>query len=394
MPQFDKIKAQQNKYVMGTYTRFDTALVSGKGATLKDADGKKYIDFGSGIGVNVLGYADDGWCAAVSAQAAKLAHISNLYYSPVQAGLAEKLCEASGFAKAFFCNSGAEANECVIKLARKYSFDKYGKGRSTVVTLAGSFHGRTVTTLAATGQDVFHNYFFPFTEGFRFTEPNDIPALDSALSGDVCALLLEGVQGEGGVRPLDGEFVEAAAKLAAQRDILLIFDEVQTGIGRTGKFFCFENFGVRPDAVSCAKALAGGLPMGAGLCTQRLAGVLGPGTHATTFGGSPLVCAAANEVVSRVTAPGFLESVAQKGEYIRGRLAAMPGVHDIRGLGMMIGFEVGSVPAGEIAARAVSEGLLVLTAKSAVRLLPPLVITREETDEGLAILEKIIKEKI
>lgn len=390
MTRFDEIKAQQDKYVMNTYSRFDVALVSGHGATALDADGKKYIDFGSGIGVNVLGYADPGWCAAVSEQAAKLTHISNLYYSPVQAKLAQTLCTASGFAKVFFCNSGAEANEGIIKLARKYSFDKYGSDRNTIVTLSGSFHGRTVTTLSATGQDVFHNYFFPFTEGFKYAEANDTDSMADALTDDVCAVLLEGIQGEGGVLPLEPEFVAKTAELAKEKDVLLLFDEVQTGIGRTGKLFSFEHFGVRPDAVSCAKALAGGLPMGAVLCSEKLGEVLGPGTHATTFGGTPLVCAAAGEVIGRVTAPGFLEKVAVKGEYIRQRLVKMKGVGNVRGLGMMIGFDPRGAKAKDIAVKAAENGLLVLTAKSAVRLLPPLVITRGETDEGLEILEKTI----
>jgi acetylornithine/N-succinyldiaminopimelate aminotransferase len=391
---FDDIKSQQDKYVMGTYSRFDAALVNGHGATVFDADGKKYIDFGSGIGVNVLGYADPGWVAAVSAQAAQLAHISNLYYSPVQAQLAQTLCTASGFAKVFFCNSGAEANEGIIKLARKYSFDKYGEGRSTIVTLSGSFHGRTVTTLSATGQDVFHNYFFPFTGGFKYAQPNDAGDMAAALTDDVCAVLLEGVQGEGGVLPLEPAYVAKVAELAGKKDVLLLFDEVQTGIGRTGKLFSFENFGVRPDAVSCAKALAGGLPMGAVLCSEKLGSVLGPGTHATTFGGTPLVCAGALEVLARVTAPGFLDKVAENGEYIRRRLSAMKGVGNVRGLGMMIGFDSQGAKAGVIAKKALENGLMVLTAKAAVRLLPPLVITREETDEGLAILEKTLSQML
>lgn len=387
---FAQTKADYDQYVMHSYGRFDVALVSGKGATATGTDGKTYIDFGSGIGVNALGYADEGWVRAVSAQAAQVAHISNLYYSPVQAQCAKLLCERTGFSRVFFCNSGAESNEGLIKLARKYSFDKYGKGRGTVVCLENSFHGRTVTTLAATGQDVFHNYFFPFTEGFRFVSANDLAGLEEAVQSDVCAILMEAVQGEGGVLPLDAAFVQKAAELAAQKDVLLCFDEVQCGIGRTGNLFGFEYFGVRPDIVSCAKALAGGLPMGAVLCGEKCKDTFTPGTHATTFGGTPICCAAAIEVISRVTAPGFLEAVREKAAYIREKLAAIPGVHSIRGLGLMIGFEVEGIDSKEAAARCVENGLLILTAKAALRMLPPLVITKEEIDKGLAVLTDVL----
>ena len=389
MSHFETIRDKVNNHVMNTYSRFDVALESGRGATARDADGKTYIDFGSGIGVNVLGYADEGWIAAVTAQARKLAHISNLYYSPVQAQLAEMLCQITGFGRVFFANSGAEANEGIIKLARKYSFDKYGKGRSTIVTLENSFHGRTVTTLSATGQDVFHQYFFPFTEGFKFARVNDIDGIRTAFTDDVCAVLLEAVQGEGGVYPLDPAFVTEVAALAKEKDILLLFDEVQTGIGRTGTFFAFEQYGVSPDAVSCAKAIAGGLPMGAVLCTERLAGVLTPGTHAATFGGNPLACAAAVEVVGRVSKPAFLAQVKEKSAYIRQKLREIDGVHSIRGLGLMIGFEVEGVDSHEAAVKAAENGLLILTAKTALRMLPPLVITKDEIDRGLAILRAV-----
>ena len=392
MTEFEEIKQKQNKYVMNTYSRFDVALISGKGATAKGADGKTYIDFGSGIGVNVLGYADEGWCNAVAQQAMKLAHISNLYYSPLQAELGELICGITGFDKVFFCNSGAEANEGAIKLARKYSFDKYGGGRSTVVTLNNSFHGRTVTTLAATGQEVFHNYFFPFTEGFKLAQPNDIESVKEAFTADVCAILLEGVQGEGGVYPLDHDFVKKVAELARQKDILLMFDEVQTGIGRTGKFFSYEHFDVSPDVVSCAKALAGGLPMGAVLCTKALSGVLCAGTHATTFGGGPMVSAGAIEVLKRVSDPEFLKSVNEKSNYIKQSLMKIKGVGKIRGLGLMLGFEAEGVDSKAVAVKAAEKGLLILTAKSALRLLPPLVITKDEIDSGISILEQAIEE--
>lgn len=393
MSQLETIKNTQDQYVMGTYARFDVALDHGHSAAAYDADGKKYIDFGSGIGVNSLGYADEGWAAAVCEQAKKLAHTSNLYYSPVQARLSEQLCKVSGFSKVFFCNSGAEANEGLIKLARKYSFDKYGKGRSTILTLNNSFHGRTVTTLSATGQDKFHNYFFPFTEGFRFIDP-ELSSFKKALSDDVCAVLMEAVQGEGGVVPINAEFVREAAKLAAQKDILLLFDEVQCGIARTGKFFGYEHFDVKADAVSCAKGLAGGLPMGAVLCSQKLGGVLSRGDHGTTFGGNPLCCAGAEEVLKRVANEPFYAQVTQKSDYIREKLSNMPKVKNIRGLGLMLAFDIEGVDSGKAAARLAQLGLLILTAKKSLRMLPPLVITKDEIDEGLAVIRRFIDETV
>jgi acetylornithine/N-succinyldiaminopimelate aminotransferase len=392
MSAFDTVKTELDNYVMNTYGRFDVALESGKGATAKGVDGKTYIDFGSGIGVNALGYADEGWIKAITEQAHKLTHISNLYYSPVQAQLAKLLCETSGFNRVFFGNSGAEANEGMIKLARKYSFDKYGKGRATIVTLKNSFHGRTVTTLAATGQDVFHNYFFPFTEGFKYTQPNDFESMLEAVTEDVCGIMLEAVQGEGGIYVLDSDYVKKIAALAKERDILLMFDEVQAGIGRTGKFFAFEHFDVLPDIISCAKALAGGLPMGAVLCSKKLRDVLGLGTHGTTFGGNPIACAGAIEIITRVFKPEFLKSVNKKGDYIRNKLAKIEGIGEIRGLGLMIGFEVDGIDTKLAAIKAAEKGLLILTAKTALRMLPPLVITYEEIDSGIEILKTVIKE--
>lgn len=389
---FEAVKEQTGQYIMPSYARCDVAFVSGKGATFTDTAGRRYIDFGSGIGVNSLGTGDPEWVAAVSAQAARLAHCSNLYYSPAQTQLAQQLCTVSGFRKVFFCNSGAEANEGAVKLARKYSFDKYGPGRSTVVTLENSFHGRTVTTLSATGQAHFHQYFFPFTEGFRFTPANDIDAMEQALSDDVCAVILEAVQGEGGVLPLQKEFVERTAALAKNRDILLIFDEVQTGVGRTGKFCAHEHFGIKADVVSLAKALAGGLPFGAVLAGDKACDVFGPGDHGSTFGGNPVACAAAGVVLSRLSQPGFLETVAQKGAYIRERLGKMPTVKNVRGMGMMIGFETEKADSKTAAQELLRRGLVILTAKSALRMLPPLVITQSELDEGLTILEQYLSE--
>ena len=334
---FEEIKNDEQQYMMHTYGRFQTALVSGKGAVAKGVDGKEYIDFTSGIGVNSLGYCDDGWVKAVSDQAAAIQHISNLYYSPLQTEVAKKLCELTGFDKDFLCNSGAEANECAIKTARKYSFDKYGQGRQKIITLVNSFHGRTVTTLAATGQDVFHNYFFPFTDGFEFAAANDIDDLKAHIKDDVCAVFVELIQGEGGVMPLDKSYVEAIQTICNEKDILFMVDEVQTGISRTGDFYCYQGYGVKPDVVTSAKGLGGGLPIGACLCSEKLADVMSAGTHGTTFGGNPIACAAAKEVLSRVTTPEFLAEVRAKGEYIRAELEKIGNVKEVRGRGMMIG---------------------------------------------------------
>ena len=389
---FEDIKNDEQQYMMHTYGRFQTAIVSGKGATAKDAEGKEYIDFTSGIGVNCLGYCDEGWVKAVSAQAAAVQHISNLYYSPLQTEVSKKLCELTGMDKVFLCNSGAEANECAIKIARKYSFDKYGKGRQKILTLVNSFHGRTVTTLAATGQDVFHNFFFPFTEGFEYVTANDIKDLEAKAGDDVCAVFIELVQGEGGVMPLSREFVDAAARLCGEKDMLLMVDEVQTGISRTGTVYCYEQYGIKPDVITSAKGLGGGLPIGACICNEKLGNVMTPGTHGTTFGGNPIACAAAKEVLSRVTAPGFLAEVCKKGDYIRQKLSSMQNVKEVRGKGMMIGIVTEKDNAKEIAAKCVENGLLILTAKDLLRLLPPLNISYEEIDKGLEILSGLMAE--
>lgn len=386
-----QIKDDDNQNIMHTYARFNVALVKGKGATAWDESGKEYIDFTSGIGVNCLGYCDDGWTSAVSQQASTLQHISNLYYSPVQTELAKKLCEITGFSKVFFANSGAEANECAIKLARKYSFEKYGKERTEIVTLENSFHGRTVTTLAATGQDVFHNYFFPFTEGFSFAKANNMDSVKDKVNENTCAVMIELIQGEGGVNPLEKDFVKELADYCKQKDLLLIIDEVQTGVGRTGTLYCYEQFGVKPDIISSAKGLGGGLPMGACLCTEKLSKVMSAGTHGTTYGGNPIACAGATEVINRVADKKFLDSVAEKGNYMREKLSAMEGVKEVRGLGMMIGVVLEKDNAKEVAAKCTEKGLLVLTAKTLIRFLPPLTITKEEIDKGLEIFKNIIK---
>ena len=385
-----QIKDDDHKYIMNTYGRFNAALVKGKGAKAWDESGKEYIDFTSGIGVNCLGYSDDGWVKAVTEQAARLQHISNLYYSPLQTELAKKLCEITGFSKVFFANSGAEANECAIKLARKYSFEKYGKDRTEIVTLENSFHGRTVTTLSATGQDVFHNYFFPFTEGFSFAKANDMESVKAKVNNNTCAVMIELIQGEGGVNPLEKGFVNELADYCSENDILLIIDEVQTGVGRTGSFYCYEQFGIKPDIISSGKGIGGGLPMGACLCSEKLRDVMSPSTHGTTYGGNPIACAGALEVLKRVSDKKFLEDVAEKGSYIKEKLLKIKGVSEVRGMGMMIGVVLEKDNAKEVAVKCVEKGLLVLTAKNLIRFLPPLNITKEEIDKGLEIFADVV----
>ena len=389
---FEEIKNLDEQYVMHSYSRFPVALDRGKGATLWDAEGREYIDFTSGIGVASLGHADEGWLEAVAGQAGKLAHISNLFYTAPYAQAAAKLCQRTEMSNAMFANSGAEANEAMIKLARKWSFDKYGKGRGTVITLHNSFHGRTITTLAATGQDKFHDYFFPFTEGFRYADANDMDSVEAVAGHDVCAVMLELVQGEGGVLPLDRDFVQKVADLCAKRDWLLLVDEVQTGVGRTGTLFAFQQYGIVPDAVSFAKGIAGGLPMSGVLANEKCRDVLGPGTHATTFGANP-VCAAAGLVVQEGLNDEFLKEVREKGDYLRQGIEALnlPCFGKTRGLGLMIGIEVREGWSNkEIATKLIENGLLILTAGPGMRLLPPLVITKEEMDKGLEIMKAVL----
>lgn len=327
---FDELKALDHAHTLQTYGRFDVDVDHGQGATLWDLAGRTYIDFTSGIGVCSVGYGNEKWARAIYDQALTLGHISNLFYSQPYARLAGALCARSGMAAAFFGNSGAEANEGLLKLARKYSHDKYGAGRGTILTLRNSFHGRTLATLAATGQDVFHQHFFPFPEGFRHTGANDLADVEAQAGEDVCAVLLELVQGEGGVLPMDRDFVCALAGLCEQRDWLLLVDEVQTGIGRTGTLFAFQQYGIRPDAVSFAKGIAGGLPMGGFLVNEKCRPVLGPGSHASTFGGNP-VCSAAALAVLDILDEAALNRVREKGGLSagthRGNGQAMPGCH-------------------------------------------------------------------
>ena len=370
----EEIKKLDEESFMPTYGRFDAVLCSGKNATGVGCDGKEYIDFGSGIGVNSLGWADKGWVNAVSKQAATLQHTSNLYYNPASAVFASELLRVSGYGAVFLGNSGAEANECAIKLARKYSVEKYGKDRCEILTLQNSFHGRTVTTLAATGQDVFHNYFFPFTEGFAYAEPN-MESVREHLTEHTCAVMIEFIQGEGGVLPLDPQFVTELAALCKEKNLLLLADEVQTGVGRTGTFYCCEQYGVRPDVLTSAKGLGGGLPIGACLCTKELGDVMGRSAHGSTFGANPVVCAGALEVIRRVSQPAFLDEVKEKGACLRERLEKMKGVAQVRGMGMMLGVVPEKGTSAALAAACVENGLLILTAKSLLRLLPPLTIT-------------------
>ena len=386
---FEELKALDQQYVMQSYGRFPVAIDHGRGATVWDVEGKEYIDFTSGIGVCSLGYGNEDWVKAVTGQASKLGHISNLFYSEPYIRLAQQLCTRTGMSNVFFSNSGAESNEGMIKLARKYSFDKYGKGRGTVITLRKSFHGRTITTLAATGQDVFHNYFFPFTEGFRYADANDLDSVEAVAGHDVCAVMFELIQGEGGVLPLDPEFVRGVADLCAKRDWLLLIDEVQTGVGRTGSLFAFQQYGIQPDAVSFAKGIAGGLPFGGVMANEKCRNVFTPGTHATTFGGNPVAAAAALQVLDTLDEQ-LLEQVKEKGDYLRGQIEALdlPCLGATRGMGLMIGIEVrGEKTNKELAAKLIENGLLCLTAGPGLRLLPPLVITREEMDKGLAIMK-------
>ena len=387
-----ELKNLTHQYVMNTYGRFPVAVERGEGARLYDFEGNEYIDFTSGIGVTSLGYGNDAWAKAIGEQAKKLGHVSNLFYTEPSARLAETLCKRTGMSSVFFANGGGEANEGMIKLARKYSYDKYGEGRATIITLNQSFHGRTITTLKATGQDVFHQFFFPFTEGFRYADANDLASLEAAAGDDVCAVMVELVQGEGGVLPLDYDYVQAVKKLCEEKDWLFLTNEVQTGVGRTGKLFAFQQYDILPDVCSFAKGIAGGLPMSGIMANEKCSAVLTPGTHATTFGANP-VCAAAGLVVQETMDDAFLAEVTAKGEYLRKAIEALnlPCFGKTRGMGLMIGIEVAEgFNKGEIANKLIENGLLVLTAGPGMRLLPPLVITYEEMDKGVAIMKKAL----
>lgn len=384
-------KQLDEKYIAHTYARFPLELVSGRQALAYDENGREYIDLGSGIAVNTFGFADEEWIAAVTAQLKNLQHTSNLYYTAPCAVLAKEICEKTGMQKVFFSNSGAEANECAIKAARAYGEKKAGSDCYTIITLKGSFHGRTLATLAATGQDAYHSKFCPLPGGFVYAEPNDIESV-KALSEkySCCAVMLETIQGEGGVNELDSEFIRQVSEVARQKDMLLIIDEVQTGNGRTGKLYSYMHHGVKPDIFTTAKGLGGGLPIGACVMGEKAADVLSFGDHGSTFGGNPVVCAGAINILSRLT-DEFLDEVSKKGERLKQKLTEIPGIIEVSGKGLMLGF-LSNKDSGEIISKAREESVLLLKAKNKVRLLPPLNITNEQIDKAVEIIRKIITE--
>lgn len=378
-----------NTYVAHSYGRFPICITGGKGSILYDENGKEYIDFGSGIAVNSFGVSDDIWKQAVIEQINKVQHTSNLYYTEPCADLAKMLCEKTGMKKVFFSNSGAEANECAIKAARRYAFLKYGDGHSTIITLKNSFHGRTITTLSATGQDHYHEEFTPFTEGFVYAEPNDIEDVKKLASENKCiAVMIEIVQGEGGVCPLEESFVKELRKFTEENELLLIVDEVQTGNGRSGKLYAYMNYGIEPDIVSTAKGLAGGLPLGATMFGDKVKDVYTPGTHGSTFGGNPVCSAAAISVLKRID-DDLLADIRKKSEYVFNELKNADGVESVSGMGLMIGIKC-TKPASEVVKTCMENGLLVLTAKDRVRLLPALNIDFDTLKKGVEILKEAI----
>lgn len=379
------------QYVANTYARFPVCIKSGKGSLLYDEKGKEYIDLGTGIAVNTFGACDDEWVKAVTEQAHKLAHISNLYYTEPCAKLAEMLCQKTGLSRVFFANSGAEANECAIKAARKYSQDKKGKEYYNIITLKNSFHGRTVTTLAATGQDVFHTDFTPLTEGFLYGEANNIDSIKALVESNKCAaVMLECVQGEGGVMPMTCEFMRELEALCHNNDILLVVDEVQTGNGRCGEMYAYMHYGIAPDIVTTAKGLGGGLPIGACMFSEKTKDVLGYGQHGSTFGGNPVCAAGACSIISRIDTE-LLNSVKAKSEYIKSFLLDVKGVKSVTGLGLMLGIETDK-DAKTIVSKCIERGVLVLTAKTKIRLLPALNIPEQQLKTALKIIKEVIEE--
>ncbi len=384
------IKETDKKYVANTYNRFDVEIVEGKGALMYDKDGKRYIDMGTGIGVTAFGINDDKWTEAVCDQLKKVQHTSNLYYTEPCARLAKLLCEKTGYKKVFFGNSGAEANECAIKIARKYAQEKKGEDYYTIITLKNSFHGRTLTTLSATGQDHFHKLFNPLTPGFVHAEANNFEELKKlALENKVAGIIMEAVQGEGGVNPLDADFVKKTAEFAKENDIILIMDEVQTGNGRTGKLYGYMNFDITPDVVTTAKGLGGGLPIGAVLMSEKVENVLGFGDHGSTFGGNPVCCAGAISVIERIDEE-LLSDVRKKSEYIFEELQDADGVESVTGMGLMIGIKT-TRPAGEVVKECMEKGVLCLTAKDKVRLLPPLNIPMDLLKEAVDTIKSSLE---
>ena len=383
-----QLQQMDKAFVSGTYNRFPVSIVSGKGSTVYDENGKKYIDMGSGIGVTAFGIADEQWNAAVTAQLQKVQHMSNLYYTEPCAKLAQMICEKTGMKKVFFGNSGAEANECLIKIARKYAAEKKGADYFTIVTLEQSFHGRTLSTLAATGQDHFHQLFQPLTPGFAHARANDLENCIQVLSENkAAAMLIECVQGEGGVRVLDKEFVQGLYTYCKENDILFLVDEVQTGNGRTGQLYAYMHYGITPDAFSTAKGLGGGLPIGACVMSEKVEKVLGFGDHGSTFGGNPVCCAGAVSIMERLDA-GFLASVAEKGSWVFEQLQNAPGIESVSGMGLMIGIKT-EKPAGEVVKACREKGVLCLTAKEKVRLLPALNISMEELKKAIEVIKAV-----
>ena len=381
-----------NECLMHTYAPLPIVITHGEGSCLFDENNKKYIDFTSGIGVNSVGYNNKKLNEAILNQLNSFAHLSNIFLSTPTVKLANKLTTISKMSKVFFSNSGAEANEGALKLAKKYSYMKYGGKRNKILSLKDSFHGRTLATLTATGQDKFHKYFDPFPDGYDYVTPNSIEDFKEKLTDDVCAIIMEAIQGEGGVNLLNNNFVQEVCNVCKEKDVLIIFDEVQCGLGRTGHIFCFQKFGVEADIITLAKGLGGGLPIGAILCNKKLSNTFTPGDHGSTFGGNPVVCAGALAVLDQICNDELLSSVQAKGKFIRQTLtkSKLPLVKNIRGLGLMIGIEV-SCPPDEIQKKALEKGLLILTAgKNVVRLLPPLTISEIEIKKGLAILLKCL----
>ena len=382
------IQKLDQTYIAGTYARFPVTIVKGKGSLVWDENGKEYIDLSTGIAVDIFGVADEQWMAAVTKQLGTLQHISNLYYTEPCAKLAQLLCEKTGMKKVFFGNSGAEANECAIKAARKWSEDKKGKEYSTIITLKNSFHGRTITTLAATGQDVFHHDFLPLTEGFAYAEANNLDDLKAQVAAHKCAaIMMEVVQGEGGVIPLTQEFVKGAAQLAAEQDLLLICDEVQIGNGRSGKLYGYMHYGITPDIVSTAKGLGGGLPLGATLLGEKVQDVLTPGSHGSTFGGNPVCCAGALSILHRLDGP-LLQSVQEKSDFIVKALTGAKGVRSVTGLGLMLGVET-ERPVKDVISECMARGVLVISAKNKVRLLPALNIPMAQLEQAVSVLKDV-----
>lgn len=385
---------EESKYLMHTYNRFNIEMESGNGCYLKDTNGKEYLDLTSGIGVNCLGHNHPVLVEAIQKQVATLMECSNLYYSKPMVDAAKKLVEYTGLSKVFFSNSGAEANEGMIKLARKYSYDKYGEGRDVIITLKQSFHGRTITTLKATGQDKFHQYYFPFTEGFDYAAANDIEDLKKVANEKTCAVMVELIQGESGVVPLDKEYVKAVEEFCHSKDILFLVDEVQTGIGHTGTLFCFEQYDVLPDVVTTAKALGGGVPIGAVITGDKCKDTFGPGDHGSTFGGNPLSCKAADTVLSIVTEPDFLNHVKVVGAALKTGIENIQSdkIKEVRGIGLMLGIVVDPEKRADYVQAMMDKGLLTLTAgKDAIRLLPPLTLSLEEVDKALEIMKEVFE---